>query len=420
MNEISRKYNRLKWQSFSGIFIGYAAYYLVRKNFALAKPYLIEQGYSIFELGAASTALPLAYGLSKFIMGNVSDRSNPKYFMSIGLVLSSLILILLGGVDYCTQNIYLMALLLFANGWVQGMGWPASAKVIVYWFSYSQRATKMSFWNIAHNIGGALLAPLASLGIILFTTWKSIFFFPAFISLTIAIVIFYLIKSKPTDYNLPKVESYAFENTGTNYKHYKSKEIFWKIVLSNKKLWLIAMANAFVYFIRYGVLDWAPTYLKLVKGFDTQSSHWAFFTFEFAAIPGTLLCGYVSDKYFKGKRTPVSNICLIMVILNMCIYWLNPTNEIAIDLIALFGIGFFIYGPVMLIGVQALDIVPENAVGTAAGFTGLWGYMGGAIAAEILLAWLLELGGWNTGFIALLLAGLIAIILLYKSEKDEG
>ena len=106
--------------------------------------------------------------------------------------------------------------------------------------------------------------------------------------------------------------------------------------------------------------------------------------------------------------------------LNICIYWLNPTNEIAIDLIALFGIGFFIYGPVMLIGVQALDIVPKNAVGTAAGFTGLWGYMGGAIAAEILLAWLLELGGWNTGFIALLLAGLIAIVLLYKSEKDEG
>lgn len=31
-------YRRLRWQIFIGIFFGYAAYYLVRKNFALAMP----------------------------------------------------------------------------------------------------------------------------------------------------------------------------------------------------------------------------------------------------------------------------------------------------------------------------------------------------------------------------------------------
>ena len=39
-------YRRLRWQVFIGIFIGYAGYYLVRKNFALAMPELIELGYS--------------------------------------------------------------------------------------------------------------------------------------------------------------------------------------------------------------------------------------------------------------------------------------------------------------------------------------------------------------------------------------
>ncbi|VTM11613.1 glycerol-3-phosphate transporter [Klebsiella pneumoniae] len=42
--EIDPLYRRLRWQIFIGIFFGYAAYYLVRKNFALAMPYLIEQG----------------------------------------------------------------------------------------------------------------------------------------------------------------------------------------------------------------------------------------------------------------------------------------------------------------------------------------------------------------------------------------
>ena len=37
--------------NFLGIFFGYAAYYLVRKNFALAMPYLVEQGFSRGDLG---------------------------------------------------------------------------------------------------------------------------------------------------------------------------------------------------------------------------------------------------------------------------------------------------------------------------------------------------------------------------------
>jgi OPA family glycerol-3-phosphate transporter-like MFS transporter len=41
--------------------------------------------------------------------------------------------------------------------------------------------------------------------------------------------------------------------------------------------------------------------------------------------------------------------------------------------------GFLIDGPVMLIGVHALDLVPKKAAGTAAGFTGLFHYVGGEV-----------------------------------------
>lgn len=44
--QVDPTYRRLRWQIFMGIFFGYAAYYLVRKNFTLAMPYLIEQGFS--------------------------------------------------------------------------------------------------------------------------------------------------------------------------------------------------------------------------------------------------------------------------------------------------------------------------------------------------------------------------------------
>lgn len=66
--EINSTYKRLRWQLFLGIFFGYAGYYLVRKNFSLAMPYLIEQGYSRGDLGVALAAVSIAYGLSKFLM----------------------------------------------------------------------------------------------------------------------------------------------------------------------------------------------------------------------------------------------------------------------------------------------------------------------------------------------------------------
>lgn len=57
--EIDPLYRRLRWQIFIGIFFGYAAYYLVRKNFALAMPYLIEQGFSRGDSVSLFPASPL-------------------------------------------------------------------------------------------------------------------------------------------------------------------------------------------------------------------------------------------------------------------------------------------------------------------------------------------------------------------------
>ena len=79
-----------------GIFVGYAGYYLVRKNFTLAMPYLIAEGYTKADLGFALSGVSIAYGLSKFIMGSVSDRSNARIFMSLGLLCSALIMISMG------------------------------------------------------------------------------------------------------------------------------------------------------------------------------------------------------------------------------------------------------------------------------------------------------------------------------------
>ncbi len=143
-------------------------------------------------------------------------------------------------------------------------------------------------------------------------------------------------------------------------------------------LWFIALANVFVYLLRYGILDWAPTYLKEVKHFDFDKTSWAYFLYEWAGIPGTLLCGWMSDKIFRGNRGLTGMVFMALVTVATIVYWLNPPGNPMVDMISLFAIGFLIYGPVMLVGLQALELVPKKAAGTAAGFTGLFGYLGGS------------------------------------------
>jgi OPA family glycerol-3-phosphate transporter-like MFS transporter len=85
----------------------------------------------------------------------------------------------------------------------------------------------------------------------------------------------------------------------------------------------------------------------------------------------------------------------------------------------LIAIGFLIYGPVMLIGVHALDLVPKKAAGTAAGFTGLFGYVGGAVSANIVIGALVDRYGWDAGFALIVFSCTAAIVLLALSWRGE-
>ena len=420
-SKIDSSYKRLRLQVFIGIFIGYAGYYLVRKVFSLAMPDLVELGYSKTELGFALSGVSIAYGLSKFLMGNVSDRSNARYFITAGLVLSALTMIVMGVLPVATSSILIMFVLLILNGWFQGMGWPACGRVMVHWFSIRERGTKMSIWNVAHNIGGGVLCPLAILGVAIFTDWHAKLYFPGFIALGVALIAWLLVRDTPQSCGLPNIEAYKNDYPDNYSKKFENemsaKEIFFKYIFKNKLLWSIAFANAFIYLVRYGVLDWAPLYLEEAKGFSIQESGWAYFAYEWAGIPGTLLCGYLSDKVFKGKRAPVSIIYMLLVMFSVYMYW--TSDSILANTIALICVGFLIYGPVMLIGVHALDLVPKKAAGTAAGLTGLFGYLGGALFANIAMGAVVDHWDWFGGFVVLLGACVMAIILLGISWIQE-
>lgn len=428
-DQIDAQYKRLRFQVFLGIFVGYAAYYLLRKNFSLAMPYLVDEGFSKGQLGFALSAVSLSYGISKFVMGTVSDRSNPRTFLTAGLLLSAIVSLLMGFVPFFTSSIAIMFIMLFLLGWFQGMGWPPSGRTLVHWFSVSERGTKTSIWNVAHNVGGGLMAPLAIAGTAIFasgyfTDYAGVFILPAIVAVAVAFIAYALIRDTPQSQGLPPIEEYRndypTEKKETIETELTTKEILFEYVLNNKWVWAIAFANIFVYFVRYGVLDWAPTYLSEAKGFEMSESSVAYFLYEWAGIPGTLLCGWISDKVFKGRRGPAGFVFMAGVLISIFVYWLNPAGHPMVDNAALIAIGFLIYGPVMLIGLQALDYVPKKAAGTAAGLTGLFGYLGGAVTANILMGYVVDMSGWGGSFIMLIASCILSMIVFAFTWNVRG
>ncbi len=403
-DRIDPEYRRLRWQVFAGIFVGYAAFYLVRNNFALALPSILKahSEFTKVQLGWAMTGLSVAYGISKFIMGSVSDRSNPRWFMALGLLLTSGVTFAFGTVPAIYDSLALIIALQALNGWFNGMGWPPCGKTMVHWWSTKERGKIVAAWNAAHNVGGALVAVFATWAVVRFGDWGATFYFNAAIAAGAAGLILLLLRDTPQSCGLPAIESHK-DDYPPNYsadheRTFTFREIFVSHVLNNKFLWAIALANAFVYFVRFGVVNWIPTYLQTAKGFNFKESGFAWTAFELAGIPGTLLCGWISDRVFKARRAPATILFMGLTLVGLLIYRWNDTGPYWIDVAALIMIGFFIYGPIMMIGLHALDLVPKKAAGTAAGFTGFFGYFLGSAPSGAGVGWIAHTWGWDGVF----------------------
>lgn len=409
-------YGQYRLRVFIGIFMGYAGYYLVRKNISLMIPQLEDvYGYTKSQQGMILGATSLCYGISKFMMGWVSDRSNAKVFLTVGLIGSALISCLYGFVPSLFASYALLIVLMGLNGWFQGMGWAPCGRVMVHWFSVSERGSKMAIWNVAHNVGQSIPALFVSLGAVALIGWTAPMLIPGICALIVAGLSYYFIEDTPASVGLPPVEKYKGESPQTHERHSRhlnARQEFYYYVLYNKYLWCLALANLFIYLARYAVIDWLPSYLIQVRHFSPELAGFSYSLYELAGIPGTLLCGWMSDRYFQGRRAPAGVLFMVLVTCVLYVYWWLPNDQVVLINACILALGFLIYGPVMLVGLHAIDLVPKSVAGTAAGFTGLFGYVGGATCANALFGWIVENYGWNGGFILLLCSCVAAITFL--------
>ncbi len=415
-------YKKYRWSTLEATFLGYATFYLVRNNLSVvAKDIEGALAYNHDMIGNILALTAICYGLGKFLMGSLSDRSNPRAFMAFGLLLTALINFMFGGIASYPVHLLLWSL----NGFVQGMGWPPCGRSIGHWFSLKERGSIFAIWNVAHNIGGGIAGILAAFAASHFG-WQAAFYFPGTIALVGSIYLFIRLKDTPQSVGLPPIEEYKndFPESGLTFeKELTTRELFVENILKNKYLWIFAIANFFVYIVRYSMLDWGPLYLREVKHATLTSGGLAILIIEFGGIPSTLISGWLSDK-MGGRRGMLSLLCMIPIFAAFTGIYLNPPGHLWLDMTFLAIIGFFVYPPVMLLGVSGLDLTSKKAVGTAAGFIGLFGYMGRTAQAKGF-GWIADYfsrvygttTGWDVIIFCILGCTLVSIILLAFTWK---
>lgn len=400
---LDERYKYWRIRIFYSMYIGYITYYLTRSSFKILDIFLVSEGLLTKEKhGIILAAFGISYALSKFIAGILTDFTNPKLLMSIGILLSGIAnLAITQGTSF---SFFLVVWIL--NGFCQGLGWPPVAKMLTKWYSKKERGRWWGLWSTSHNVGD-FISPLIMSLTICFSNWRTGMILYGIIAIFISIFLINRLKSSPEDVNLPEISIYRKDNSDIENIEIKTlpfKTLLFKYVFLNLHVWSLIAASISIYFIRSSISPWIIHFF-IDKGYDKFLSLSIISAFELGGLFGSFLSGWISDRIFNGKRSLTCILFCFGIIISSLLLWKSPFHYYTFDYFVTAAIGFFVYGPQMLLGIAIAEVSSKEAASTATGFASLWAYLGTSVA-HILIPRI----GWQTYFIIIILNGVVAIM----------
>jgi phosphoglycerate transporter family protein len=399
--EIKAKHHSWELRMIVATIVGYTIFYFVRKNLSMAMPVMEKSlGISKTDLGLFLTLHGVLYGVSKFVNGFFGDRCNVRTFMVTGLVLSATVNVFFG----LSSAVAALGMFWMINGWFQGMGFPPCARAFTHWVPPKELATKMSIWNASTNIGAGLVVVMCGYLLSTFGNWRLCFFVPASLAFLCAIFLWFALPDTPQSVGLPEVKGTESKAPAGESEDWKDVAV--KYVFSNPYIWLLAVANFFVYAIRYALLDWGPTMLTQAKHLELTHAGWMVAGYEISGMTGALIGGWLTDRLFGGRGFRSCVFYMAAVGVSVLLLWKVAGQSPLLNTLLLCASGFFIYGPQCLISIAAANLATKRAAATAVGLTGFFGY-----ASTTLSGWglgkLVDNYGWDAAFKGMLIVAVI-------------
>eukprot|EP00898_Chlorokybus_atmophyticus_P006402 jgi/Chlat1/6763/Chrsp50S06484 len=414
------KAERLK--VFASIVIGYSCYYITRNSLTFTAPAMVaspDLKLDITSIGVITSIFPMFYGFSKFLSGVISQKVSSRLMLAGGLFLTGAINAGFG----LGSTLGWFSVFWAMNGLLQGFGAPSCAKILTSWFATKERGTYWGMWNIAHNLGG-FSAPIIAGTCAKRYGWRWGMWTPGLIGLVVGTLLLFFTKDSPESAGYPPVEHVMAKNKdGTKAKDPEDDlsllQNLWQNVLSNPYIWGLALTYFCIYLIRQGITSWSVFYLIDQKGVpDAASAAVRVSGLELGGLTGSLVAGFLSDKLAAnsksgtvGKRLQVVMAYTVGIAAMLAAFWAVPASAWGLQIAIVFMIGFFLYGPQMLIGLCGAELVGRKSVGASEGFLGWVAYLGAANAG-VPLSIIVKNYGWPAFFKTLFGACGVALLLL--------
>ena len=410
------------WQKkmFWLMWVTYASFYLLRVNISIAMPEIMKE-FSLTKtnMGLVLSSLFLLYAIGQFINGQLGDKLNSRRIITFGLLSSAILNIIFG---FSGGILGLMIVIWGLNGYFQSMGWGPTVKAMANWFPIKVRGQISGRLGTSYILGGALSWLLAGT-IIKYFNWRFTFWFPSIVCIFIAIHWFIRARNAPEEVGLPSLEEQekGIENTEIRKDTHIGFGNTLKITLLNPYIWFAAFGLFGLNIVRYGFMSWAPTFMFEEQGATISIAAYKAIAFPVAGGLGAIFAGWASDKIFKNRRAPVAFIMLVLLAISCYLYRIVPGDNWVISLIILLFIGFFTFGPhVLMVAAIPADFGSRKAASSVTGFIDAMGYLGASLTG-VGTGYLIEKFSWDAGFCfwifgAIFAAIMTLVIWIYKER----
>ena len=394
--------------------IAYASYYFGRKSFPVVKSTLQERfGLGVGTLGWIDTGYLAAYAIGQFGSGVIGDRIGSRKLIGFGMLGVAAACAVFG----LSSAAWLFLLLYILNGLFQSSGWPGTVKAMGAWFTPKERGTVMGVWSTCYQAGGLLATAVATFLFVHFG-WRWAFLGPAIFIAFVGIVNLLLLPERRA---MRRLDDPAHVPSAAASPIASSTDTS-RDVLRSPVLWSLSAAYFCLKLIRYSILFWLPYYLNTVLGYSKAQAGYQSISFEVGGIIGAITIGFISDRYFPGRRRYVAAFMVAALAAALFLYTrLAPISGV-LNFIGMALVGFCLFGPDTLIsGAAAQDIGGKHDVAKAAGFINGVGSCGAVLqglATSGISAWL----GWDALFYFFVLLAMLSSValLIGKRPTHEG
>ena len=425
----------------------YASYYMCRYNFRFATPGMVDEfGFSKTEVTGILSAWSLAYGTGQLVNGLLTDRIGGKLAMLLGAG-GTVIVNLIFGFTSFAGTFSTFSLIWLFNGYVQSFGAPGMIKINAAWFHRTERGTFAGIFGFMIQLGQFAINNLAPIILAGFTIgmwtvaqgdWRWLFRIPPLIVGSMAALLAIFVKETPEEAGYPgaiKEEHAAPEAAAAADTRATLRESF-TTIFTHPLIWFYAAAYACTGAVRNSTDQLMILYfrdqLKLNLEHKPPAIFWTVNLMPLVAVIGSFGAGVISDKLFKGHRSPVA----------MRLYFfeafviLVAAGVISSGAVGPTPVGIFI-GCLFLVLVAltansthaivgtaaAMDIGGRKMAGFASGVIDSFQYYGTAVALPIV-GWLIDRYGWGVWYPVMsgfgIMGGIAMLMVMRKQRRMDA